>query len=214
MKVLLWGCIKADVLFHLMPVRRPLLSVGLLRRENLQVDFGQACCMKKEEKRIPLVAAGASFYLPVLIEDGLRSDAMQFTLQQAHDVIDEHMFAMEESVVNRSQCEVASTPRVLCHLVEWCCERDSDLTRWVIRHGGGATRLCLPHRDMRLDQQVEQVIRDVRTLANQGICVLAWASLPCTPSCSWQRINQVNERTAQRLKESRRESELMMENIR
>eukprot|EP00972_Heterocapsa_arctica_P082927 12220505-Heterocapsa_arctica.AAC.1 len=89
MKVLLWGCIKADVLFHVMPVRRPLLSVGLLRRENLQVDFGQACCMKKEKKRIPLVAAGALFYLPVLIEGGLRSDAIQCKLQQAHDVIDE-----------------------------------------------------------------------------------------------------------------------------
>eukprot|EP00972_Heterocapsa_arctica_P000086 13611-Heterocapsa_arctica.AAC.1 len=97
MKVLLWGCIKADLLFHVMPVRRPLLSVGLLRRENLQVDFGQACCMKKEKKRIPLVGAGALFYLPILIEDGLRSDAIQCTLQQAHDVIDEQMFAMEES---------------------------------------------------------------------------------------------------------------------
>eukprot|EP00972_Heterocapsa_arctica_P034881 5134779-Heterocapsa_arctica.AAC.1 len=50
MKVLLWGCIKADLLVHVMPVRRPLLSVGLLHRENLQVDFGQACCMKKEKK--------------------------------------------------------------------------------------------------------------------------------------------------------------------
>eukprot|EP00972_Heterocapsa_arctica_P051854 7627694-Heterocapsa_arctica.AAC.1 len=98
--------------------------------------------------------------------------------------------------------------------VEWCCERDSDLTRWVIRHGGGATRLCLPQRDMQLDQQVEQVIRDVRTLANQGIFMLVWASLPCTRWCSWQRINQVNKRTAQRLKESRRESELMMEKFR
>eukprot|EP00972_Heterocapsa_arctica_P010990 1610957-Heterocapsa_arctica.AAC.1 len=58
MKVLLWGRIKADLLFHVMPV-------------NLQVDFGQACCMKKEKKRIPLVAAGALFYLPILIEDGL-----------------------------------------------------------------------------------------------------------------------------------------------
>eukprot|EP00972_Heterocapsa_arctica_P050487 7424084-Heterocapsa_arctica.AAC.1 len=60
---------------------------------------------------------------------------------------------MEEPTVKHSQCEVVSAPRVLCHLVERCCERDSDLTRWVIRHGGGATRLCLPQRDMRLDQQ-------------------------------------------------------------
>eukprot|EP00972_Heterocapsa_arctica_P073759 10889798-Heterocapsa_arctica.AAC.1 len=65
---------------------------------------------------------------------------MQCTLQQAHDVIDEQMYAMEEPVVKRSQCEVVSTPHVLCHLVEWCCEQDSDLTRWVIKHGGGATR--------------------------------------------------------------------------
>eukprot|EP00972_Heterocapsa_arctica_P045906 6774935-Heterocapsa_arctica.AAC.1 len=67
---------------------------------------------------------------------------------------------------------------------------------------------------MRLDQQVEQVICDVRTLANQSIFVLVWASLPCTPWCLWQRINQVNERAARRLKESRRESELMMETFR
>eukprot|EP00972_Heterocapsa_arctica_P051532 7582159-Heterocapsa_arctica.AAC.1 len=60
---------------------------------------------------------------------------------------------MEESALSQSQSEVVSTPRIPCHLVEWCCEQDSDLTRWMIEHGGGATRLCLPQRDMRLDQQ-------------------------------------------------------------
>eukprot|EP00972_Heterocapsa_arctica_P062263 9178904-Heterocapsa_arctica.AAC.1 len=72
-----------------MPVRRPLVSVGLLRKQRLQVDFGEACCMKKEKMRVPLVAAGSLFYLPILIEHGLRSDAMPCTLQEAHDVIDD-----------------------------------------------------------------------------------------------------------------------------
>eukprot|EP00972_Heterocapsa_arctica_P057019 8414148-Heterocapsa_arctica.AAC.1 len=139
---------------------------------------------------------------------------MQCTLQQAHDVIDEQIFAMEESVVNHSQSEVASAPRGPCHLVEWCCEQGSDSTRCMIEHGGGATRLCLPQRDMRLDQQVEQVIHDVRTLANLGIFVLIWASLPCTAWCSWQRVNQADEQIARRLKEDRRESELLMDKFR
>eukprot|EP00972_Heterocapsa_arctica_P026246 3863254-Heterocapsa_arctica.AAC.1 len=86
---------------------------------------------------------------------------MQYALQQARDVIDEQMNAVEKpsgqkSASSSSLGESLSAPRIPCHLVEWCCERDSDLTRWVIRHGGGATRLCLPQHDVRLDHQVEQ----------------------------------------------------------
>eukprot|EP00972_Heterocapsa_arctica_P080514 11864734-Heterocapsa_arctica.AAC.1 len=33
--------------------------------------------------------------MPCLIEEGLRSNDMQYALQQAHDVIDEHMNAVE-----------------------------------------------------------------------------------------------------------------------
>eukprot|EP00972_Heterocapsa_arctica_P116065 16451237-Heterocapsa_arctica.AAC.1 len=67
---------------------------------------------------------------------------MQYALQQAHDVIDEQMNAVEKPSEQKSASSSdshPSVPRVPCHLVEWCCERDSDLTRWVIRHGGGAT---------------------------------------------------------------------------
>eukprot|EP00972_Heterocapsa_arctica_P031215 4597430-Heterocapsa_arctica.AAC.1 len=65
---------------------------------------------------------------------------------------------------------------------------------------------------MRLDQQVEQVICDVRNLAQQNIFVLVWASLPCTTWCSWQRVNAtLGTRTAQRLKEGREQSQLMLE---
>eukprot|EP00972_Heterocapsa_arctica_P080079 11801657-Heterocapsa_arctica.AAC.1 len=60
---------------------------------------------------------------------------MQYALQQAHDVIDEQMNAVEKpseprSASSSSLCENPSVPRISCHLVEWCCERDSDLTRW------------------------------------------------------------------------------------
>eukprot|EP00972_Heterocapsa_arctica_P053312 7852731-Heterocapsa_arctica.AAC.1 len=76
-----------------MAVRRPLLSVGLSRHQKLRVDLGQIRVLRKEKTHIPLVAAGALFYMPCLIEEGLRSSDMQYALQQAHDVIDEQMNA-------------------------------------------------------------------------------------------------------------------------
>ena len=64
----LWGHVRAEVLFHVMPVKRTLLSIGLLRQQRLHISLGTQRYLTKETRRLPLVAAGALFFMPVLAE--------------------------------------------------------------------------------------------------------------------------------------------------
>ena len=197
--MLLWGHVRAEVLFHVMPVKRTLLSVGLLRKQRLNISLGTQCYPMKENRRLPLVATGAPFFMPVLIEGEKWTREMQGVLKLAHA-------AVEQKEMMMAALEVPS------HLVEWCCEHNGALTEWVTAHGGTATRLGLPDHDMRGEKEVRDVIRDVRRRAISGAEVLIWAAVPCTAWCSWQRVNmQLGQGAAAKIKVSRVESEMLLE---
>ena len=197
--MLLWGHVRAEALFHVMPVKRTLLSVGLLRKQRLYISLGTQCYLMKETRRLPLVAAGALFFTPVLIEGEKWTKEVQGVLKLAHAAVEQKEMIM-------------AALEVPCRLVEWCCEHNSALTEWVTAHGGTAMRLGLPDHDMRDEREVRDVIRDVRRRAISGAEVLVWAAVPCTAWCSWQRVSmRLGQGAAAKIKVSRVEGEMLLE---
>ena len=100
-------------------------------------------------------------------------------------------------------------------LVEWCCESQSKLGEEFMLQGGYVWRLGLPENDMSREENRDKVERHVKEWRRQGFIVFLWFSLPCTPWCPWQRINQYNGfRFAETLEEYRRYSRKMVSLVR
>eukprot|EP00972_Heterocapsa_arctica_P105135 15492413-Heterocapsa_arctica.AAC.1 len=93
------------------------------------------------------------------------------------------------------------------HVLEYCCEPDSLLSEWFLRHGQEATRLGLPEWDLRTEKAARRVVELAKDTLAKGRHVLLWASLPCTAWCSWQRVNmQLGEKVVQKVNMEREES--------
>jgi len=90
---------------------------------------------------------------------------------------------MLEQVKNRKDQKVPTI------LVEVCCYEESKLSGRMIAEGGGAIRLSLPKHDISKAETCEGFNEAVKQLKDEGFKVKVWYSIPCSPWCSWQRVN-------------------------
>ena len=191
-----WGGILLHVLFYVMAVSRPLLSVGLLRRRGYEVHMAGRSYLAKAGKRAPLVENDSLFYLPVVYGPGMGE-------QHVHNMV-----GIERSL----PCvPVHALGMPAWHLVEWCCERGSQLADWFTSHAQSAKRLHLPEHDMRTRVCARQVVRNVMQVTARGTNVLLWAAFPCGPWRNWQRVNMCSgTSTAERIRLQKLESQRML----
>ena len=152
--------------------------------------------LAKAGKRVPLVENDSLFYLPVVYGPGMGG-------QHVHNMV-----GIERSL----PCVPVHALRMPAwHLVEWCCERDSQLADWFTSHAQSAERLHLPEHDMRTRACARQVVRNVIQVTARGTNVLLWAAIPCGPWRSWQRVNMCSgASTAERIRLQRLESQRML----
>ena len=160
-----WGGILLQVLFCVMAVSRPLLSVGLSRQRGYDVHLSGMSYLARGDRRVPLVESEALCYLPVVCDrdrsmTGVPVDSMRPASQLMAPVV----------------AQIA--PR--WHLMEWCCEEDSRLSAWFSRHAQAATRLRLPQYDLRTYSSARRVLAQIREQTRQGRNVLLWAASPCS----------------------------------
>ncbi len=63
-----WGGLELAVRFHVSDVTRPIVSVGVLRRQGIYADFSGQPALLVRGNRVPMVERGNLFYLPVSVE--------------------------------------------------------------------------------------------------------------------------------------------------
>ena len=114
-KLRAWGGILLQVLFCVMAISKPLLSVGLLRQRGYDIHLSSTSYLAHGDRRVPLVESEALFYLPVL------------------DVQRPGMFVDSAHWASQVVAPV-SAAGARWHLMEWCCEEDSRLSDWCCRH--------------------------------------------------------------------------------
>ena len=154
--------------FQVMDVSRPILSVAKLRDGGWSVHFpdekNEAATLEREGTVYELCEQGKLYYLPVHITQKKKVNVQE----------------------NIAAVDIEQRPWML---FDWCCEAESRLTDWFRQHGHAAMRLGLPDFDLS-DENVVNVVIDMLVEAyRSGFAVVIWAALPCTPWCTWQRIN-------------------------
>ena len=95
----------------------------------------------------------------------------------------EQVKLMLEQVSERENAEVKKV------LFEVCCGENSKLTSHFKDRGGEGIRLYLPKHNVARDYTIEAAKRVTEILEEEGFTVKIWISIPCSPWCSWQRVN-------------------------
>eukprot|EP00972_Heterocapsa_arctica_P082690 12183485-Heterocapsa_arctica.AAC.1 len=99
-------------------------------------------------------------------------------------------------------------------LIEWCCEKNSRLADWFVRHGHAALRLSLPEWDMRSEGRVDDALLLIVSAHNAGFAIALWIALPCTSLSAWQRINvRTTDACRQRVMKARAESFVLIRRL-
>ena len=149
------GGLNAQTTFHVVNVKRPILSVGVLEQEGYPVSFGKNPHVTFGPHKCNLVKIGNLYYLPIKMDT------------------EDHVRTQDRPMM----------------LYEWCCEPDSELSEWFLKHGHGARRLCLPKYDMSKTEVVEAITRQMFLDEKRGFNIVTWLSLPCTPWTTWRYVN-------------------------
>jgi len=122
--------------------------------------------------------------------------------------IEDQMKSMMNQVHDRSQ------KRHNKILIEVCCYEDSKLAERFKQRGGSAIRLSLPKHDISQEVTIEAVKRTVKILKSEDFEVIYWISVPCSPWCTWQRVNlKVVDDYQKVLEEKRRESLTLVNSV-
>ena len=154
---------RVTVLFRVLDVKRPILSVSELCKHGVTVKFQPSHgTMVRNGKSLPLVTKGSLQFLPV------RLDGQNVTVKIPAQI-----------------AEVKETKKPWM-LYEWACEPDSALAEWFMNAGHAACRLHLPRWDLRDPHRIEELIDAMVRAASQGFNLFMWVSLPCTPWSRWQ----------------------------
>ena len=95
---------------------------------------------------------------------------------------------MLEQVKHRHKANIKTV------LFEVCCAENSRLTSQFKERGGEGIRLYLPKHDVVKDYTTEAAKRATKILQDEGFTVKIWISIPRSPWCSWQRVNQWKNR--------------------
>ena len=197
-----------DLLFIVMNVSRPLISVGQLNKYGFMVDFGKKGTVRQGGIALPVVEHSGLFYLaaaPVTMIASLlrttRSAETATTLAGA-------------ATATTTTATAARAPTTPLHLVEWCCELDSRLSGYFAARGSSVTRLHLLHDDMRLDSNAAKVLEEIKQRLRLGVDVIVWAALPCTAWSGWKRVNAAaGGVTAAAVEAARRESQVILRQL-
>ena len=172
----------ARVVFQVMNMRRPILSVAALRSHGIEVHFtASGAYLARDGYHCPLTERGNLYYLPVELA---RDPTVQVIAPEL------------------------TGPWLL---LEWCCEANSRLARWFKDQGHAALRLCLHRWGIRRTDIVNTVVVRVAEAARMGFRPMIWASLPCTPWSQWQQVNTtLSTATMERIQKERYESLCMV----
>jgi len=115
---------------------------------------------------------------------------------------------MLEQVNEREKAEVKKV------LIEVCCAKNSRLTSHSRDRGGEGIRLYLPKHNVARDYTIEAAKRVIKILEDEGFTVKIRISIPCSPWCSWQRVNLcVIEGFESTLNQKREESRKLMDKV-
>ena len=74
-------------------------------------------------------------------------------------------------------------------LIEACCGEESKLASHFKEKGGESSQIYLPKHDMSKDHPVKPLKETIESQEEEGFEVRIWISIPCSPGCSWQRVN-------------------------
>ena len=83
-------------------------------------------------------------------------------------------------------------------MIEVCCYEESKLSQRFKERGGGAIRIFLPNHDFSKEETEKAILKVINQMKEEGYKVYMWTSLPCSPWCSWQRVNQADYTTMQK----------------
>jgi hypothetical protein len=97
--------------------------------------------------------------------------------------VQEQRKLMLEQVKNRKSASIKKI------LVEVCCGENSKLTTAFKEKGGEGIRIYLPYHDMQKRYTIKGLKLTIEDLKQEGFEVKLWVSIPCSPWCSWQRVN-------------------------
>eukprot|EP00972_Heterocapsa_arctica_P028575 4204313-Heterocapsa_arctica.AAC.1 len=110
-----WYGENFDLTFVVSDVSRAIVAVGDLLDQGFVPDFREPAGLVRSGRRLPLVMAGALYYLPVHIE---RASSKQMS-----------------NVDNCATVYVNALVDNPIKLYEYCCSEDSLLTQWFRAHG-------------------------------------------------------------------------------
>jgi predicted adenine nucleotide alpha hydrolase (AANH) superfamily ATPase len=112
---------------------------------------------------------------------------------------------MMEQVKDREHAKIKKV------LIEVCCGETSKLSSAFKEKGGEAIRIYLPNHNMLKRHTIKALKLTIEDLKQEDFEVKIWISIPCSPWCSWQRVNlKTVPNFEERLKEMRDESLILV----
>ena len=73
-------------------------------------------------------------------------------------------------------------------LIEVCYNEEIKLSSHMRERGAGAIRIGLPKHDVMKAETLEAVKQLVEEFKEEGFRPILWISVPCSPWCTWQRV--------------------------
>ena len=99
-------------------------------------------------------------------------------------------------------------------LIEVCCGEASKLSSTFKDKGGEAIRIYLPNHNMLKRYTLMALKLTIEDLKQENFEVKIWISIPCSPWCSWQRVNlETVPNFEENLNEMRDESLTLFDNV-
>ena len=174
----LQGGVLMQATFLIMPIVRPILSVGRLRDHDWDVLLTKTPCIVQGSVLLPLLVHRNLFFLPVqFVDDPVWPGTFQLYLQSARHQAQQMLGRPLMSVTTNRDVH----PRHL--LIEWACSPDSLLSAWMRGRHQEAWRLCLPSCDLTRDEAVHRILQLAQERLQSGQQVFIWASLPFRSWC-------------------------------
>ena len=76
-------------------------------------------------------------------------------------------------------------------LYEYCCHEKTEISKAANKHGILSRRLGLHNIGLSQPREITKLLDVIQSDLRRGRGVAVWASLPCTPWCTYQRINRL-----------------------
>ena len=93
----------------------------------------------------------------------------------------------EDLMMNQIKDYESKKEKIL--VFEVCCNEDSKIAKKVREEQGNAIRVGLPNHNFEKTEVVEAILNIAEKMTTKGFKIIFWFSIPCSPWCSWQRVN-------------------------